>query len=467
MSDEQIYYHAQLLDTDINPTLVSGDGDSPSNDLVLVEEENYLLLTVTEQQYSRMLSALFNGAFTTYPLDFISVIYPLIKAGKMSLCDAILDCIETTPELQQVIAQYSIFSSIAQDATQVQANLDVELVNDPVGCDDDIIFGMTTGLTDLLNTVSEDILEVFIAFSSPSGRIGDMIEAIPVIGEAPIDDLFQFVESFINDLNDSYEGAYTSQIRDDIRCDLFCLASNNDCVLTLEMVRDYFYAKLGGAISISLWNGFMDDIISIAYSGEPAIWAMHLLIIQTIIFGGELVGFDVNRLVRTIQSLYNDPDSDWTGVCDSCNDWEKSWDFTIGSGESDGWQQVTWGDGWESGVGWRSEADGGRQQNYLQNFMPEEGEINFIEFTFSNGGSPTNFNSGGGGDYIVAATWSPTYTEQVRYDADGTAINITLSVYDDVDLTMDRFGLLCNPLSGSDWYVTGCTVRGIGANPYV
>ncbi len=323
---------------------------------------NWYVLCLDPDDFTDLLSVVGVGAPIALPDTYGKLIqqinqlaqYPnqIPESSCMDLCQLIFDCIDDTPALQQVIAQFSLASPISQTAPEVQANLDIELVNDPVSCDLDIIFGMTTGYTDLMNTISEDILQIFANATSPAGRIGDIIEAIPVIGEAPLDDIFQFVESFMTDLNDAYDAAYTSQIRDDIRCDLFCLAKNNSCVLTLEMARDYFYDKLAESITLTVWDGFLDDIIGIAYSGENSIWALHLLITQTIIFGGELIGFDVNRLLATIQSLYNDPDSDHSTVCDAC-DWTSTLDLTISDYgfvfEEDDFEDPT-GE-WEDGVG--------------------------------------------------------------------------------------------------------------------
>lgn len=311
---------------------VVGD-ESQAND-----GENFYVLCMDADDFTDLLSVVAVGAPIALPDGYNKIIQQInqlrqfpnqIPEGScMDLCQLILDCINDTPALQQAIAQYSIASSIASDAPEVQENLDIQLVDDPFECDDDIIFGMTTGLTDLLNTVAEDVIQIFSNASGISGRIGDMIEAIPGIGVLPVDDIFQFVESFMTDMDDAYLGAYTSQIRDDIRCDLFCLAQANGCVLTLEIARDYFAGKLGESITFDFWDGFIDDLISNFYSGEPAVWAMHLMIVETIIFGGELVGFDVNRLATTIQALHNDPDSDWSIVCSDCV-WESFLDFTV------------------------------------------------------------------------------------------------------------------------------------------
>ncbi len=304
---------------------------------LITSGENWYVLCMTPDDFTDLVSVVAVGAPIALPDTYNKIWQQINQLAQfpnqipedscMDLCQLILDCLDDTPALQQAIASYSLVSPIAQTAPEIQANLDAELVNEPVGCDQDIMFGMVTGYTDLMNTISEDILEIFAAASSPAGRIGDIIEAIPVIGEAPLDDLFQFVESFITDLNDAYAGAYTSQVRDDIRCDLFCLTVDT-CNLTLEQARDYFYDELGQVISLTTWDGFLDDIIALSYSGLPAVWALHLLITQTIIFGGELVGFDTSRLLATIQSLYNDPDSDWTTVCTVCL-WACILDFEV------------------------------------------------------------------------------------------------------------------------------------------
>ena len=149
--------------------------------------------------------------------------------------------------------------------------------------------------------------------------------------------------------------------------------------------------------------------------------------------------------------------------------WEKTWDFTVESGTPDGWQQVTWGDGWFSGFGWRSQTDGTRQSNYLQQFMPNTGDVTFLEMTIANSGTPVNFSSGGNVGYIVAWKWdSGGGSELLRYDADGTPINTTIPIYNNASaIETDRWGLLSNPYTGSDWFVTSATIKGIGVNPFI
>lgn len=73
---------------------VDTTGDTPSNDLQLVDTEQQLVLSVTAQQYSDLLSAALNGANRHFPENYLNVIYPLIKAGKMDVCEVVNSCVE-------------------------------------------------------------------------------------------------------------------------------------------------------------------------------------------------------------------------------------------------------------------------------------------------------------------------------------------------------------------------------------
>ena len=335
MGNELIYYRSSVLETNSTPELLAGTDDTPENDLILSVETNHLLLSVTEQQYSRMLSALFNGAYRAYPLDFIAVVYPLIKAGKMTLCDAVLDCILDTDEIQQAIASYSNSSAITETTPENQTILDTDIFQSQGPCDNDNIYGMTVQLTAFLNAVSEDILEVFVTAFAVPGRLGDIIEAIPGVGSLPFDDILQFMEKLAEQVNDAYQSAYDIQIAEDISCALFCIAQG-DCTLTMEDARDWFQQQLTESVENTDFLTVANDIIANNWLGEQSIYVMHWLILDTIIFGGEMLGVDVNRLTTTIASYFNDPDSDWSTLCLECQ-WTQKWLAGDGNPVDDDW----------------------------------------------------------------------------------------------------------------------------------
>lgn len=243
--------------------------------------------------------------------------YKLSQEYCVDICQLIIDCINDTDEIQRLISQYSLTSSIEDTTPQQQSILGTDLFSNQAPCNNDQIFGMTLQLADFLNATSEDILEIFVTAFAVPGRLGDLIESIPVVGELPFDDILQMIEKLAIQVNDAYQAAYDTQIREDIACDLFCIAQA-DCTLTLEQARDYFKDKMTVAVTDSNFASIANDIIANNWLGEQSIYVMHWLILDTIIFGGEVLGVDVNRMVTTIATYFNDPDSDWQLLCTAC-----------------------------------------------------------------------------------------------------------------------------------------------------
>lgn len=270
----------------------------------------------TEEEWTKLLSCILQGAIIIYPNELNRIYWSFVRQldCPVDICDLVLNCIQTNPEIQQEIARYSNSSSITEVTPEQQVILDTDLFDNPVTCNNDQIFGMTTQLASFLNATSEDILEIFVTAFAVPGRLGDIIEAIPVVETLPFDDILQFLEKLATQVNDAYQAAYDTQIAEDIACDLFCIAQSN-CELTLEQARDYFQGRFTNAVSNTDFFTIVNDIIANNWLGEQSIWVMHWLILDTIIFGGEILGIDVNRIVTTIATFYNDPNPDWSLLC--------------------------------------------------------------------------------------------------------------------------------------------------------
>jgi hypothetical protein len=347
---------------DFTKPFVAGD---PS--LAIPDEDNFYVICCTPVQMNKIMSALEVGAPIAYP-DAYSDINQLVQqayefpnsfggADCMDLCAMILECINTDTDIQQAIAHYSLTSAIDGDTPENQTILDTNIVPVSVGCEFDNLFGMTRQFANFLNVLSTDILELFTNAFNALARLGDLIEAIPGIGVLPADDILQAVDAFAEQIAQAYEAAYDSQINEDIACGLFCIAQEN-CELTFEMARDYFDGLLTEAVSNTDFVQMFNDIIANNWLGEQGIYVMHKFILETLIFGGEILGLDANRVLTTIATLYNDPDSDWEILCTDCPSiWQHTFDFSI---ENDGWvARNIWGTGncavYTADVGWDSQ----------------------------------------------------------------------------------------------------------------
>lgn len=309
---------------------------------------NWFVVTLDDAEKLKFTSALLAGLDLLYPDEFVYLFqlwlqptefpntFPENTIGAcepVDLCQLILQCIESTPELQQAIGKYSLTSGATGTTPQQDSILDIDFVNGQIDCDNDKLYGMCLQLTDFLNTVSEDILEQFVtAFAVPS-RLGDAIEAIPLIGELPLDDILQALEKLAEQINDAYQAGYDTQIREDISCALFCLAKDN-CQLSFRDARDYFGGKLIVPINDTDFNTMIEDIVANNWLGEQSIYVMHWLILNVFIFGGEITGIDADRALVTVSTFFNDPNPDWSILCTDCgwlytNNWVSSEDGWI------------------------------------------------------------------------------------------------------------------------------------------
>lgn len=244
--------------------------------------------------------------------------------------------IANNPALQQQIGQYSLTSAIDSSSDVVESLANSQIINNQAGCDDDNIYGMTLQFVELLNAVTEDILEIFVSAPTAISRLGDIIEAVPGIGELPLDDAFQFVESVLDDWNQAYQAAFTEALKIEIACDLYCIAQDS-CTLTMEQARQYFYEKLAGMTPSDNYLQFMEQVIAFNWVGVVTVYGAFLLLVQTLITGGEVLGMDVNRIVRMVNAMFNDPNPDWATECLECPEFNN----VLVTFDSEGYQEYT------------------------------------------------------------------------------------------------------------------------------
>jgi len=243
-------------------------------------------------------------------------------------CDDILDCIESSLTIQEAIAKYSGSSNINSGTAENVTNLSGELVDNPAGCDNDIIFGMCVQLVEFADRLIKDLFENLAAANLASVNVGYLISLVPVVESLPLDEAFQLADKLVNDMEVAYLSASTQLLKDEIACDLFCLAQDNNCVLTLEMVRDYFQDKANIVFTYTDVLSFLIDFINGTFVGNAVYYGMNILFFQIFAFGGKFLDYLFTDYLRVINSMYNDPNSDWTTICDDCpTDWTWTSDF--------------------------------------------------------------------------------------------------------------------------------------------
>lgn len=302
---------------------------------------NWFVITLDDSEKRKFTSALLAGFDLLYPDEFVYLFQLWLQptefpntfpdnaigaCNPVDLCQLILQCIQDTPELQSEIARLSLGSGVNPDGIAIEEILDSNILVDNTGCDNDQLFGAVTGMVDLLNSIAEDTIDIWNNNVNAVARVGDLIESIPIVGEAPLDDALQFAETILQDLADAYDSAWTVALRDEIRCELFCLFQLNDCNFSVRDAFNFFNSKLTTQLTLTDVNSFVSLMLTQSATGEALVYAYFSFVLGTLAYGSEVIGFDIDKFSKSLSAMFNDPDSDWSILCDSCG-WQQTFIF--------------------------------------------------------------------------------------------------------------------------------------------
>lgn len=466
MTDSLIYYRKKLLETTNLSVVSNADGDTLDNDLIFQDGINYLVLPVTPEQYKNLLSACINGVFTTFPENPIGVLYPLIKAGKVSLCDAIAACIND-PQSGVSDAIYNLFGGDSYESSrgngQSQNDVDLSSGLNPT-CDKDILFGQIVQLVDYLDQLNTDFFEILEVATNTSEFLASVVGDITFIDETSLDAALSWIAFIQDSIAENYAAQVTQAYKDQLACDILC-ASQSNCEVTPRILYDIFKDRLSSSVSLEgvIWDT-LDFLAGGSWSGSQ---------IADFMFYGQLalrsqLGKYFEKFayqdIETRLSIYsNDPDSDWTTLCPECVfDWEQVFDFTQELYSED-WVATnpTYPPIWITDTA----MEGGRDANGCRDgarFDFAARTVTFVEAEFSYQNTATNTRDSGftaGNDtntVLIDERDTKLGTGSYNYEWNGSI--------DNVDRVQLKFGSRGGASSFSR--CTKLTIRGLGTNPF-
>lgn len=225
------------------------------------------------------------------------------------------------------------------------------------GCDKDLLFGKITAMQDELYASGLDwiqILDASLQLTELITQWGDEVTALLVVAGTPaaaVAGIFtavsSVVEQWVTDLQQQYEAGYTTELRDELRCEFFCRQSES-CEFTIQDMTDWIGEELAPPVSgvLDLFNWFLDITAPSPRYSVLAMWFFELKLYEFGVknpIGNMLAGGAAQdammRLNRVI--LAADPDNDHVVFCDCAFTWvNSSWtyvDLLTPYNAPDGW----------------------------------------------------------------------------------------------------------------------------------
>lgn len=312
------------LDQEIEEGVPSG---TPFN---FPPEGDYALFFFTNETFTQVLSALWNGAEITYPEMAFQVIWHFLQnvEDPVSLCARIIECITTDTDVQAALRNFivtdpAINEHVTEKAqTQVLSleNRDKNLYN-PEICNPDNLFHQASVLVQLLHDVTEDIFEALEVATNQLERADIVITAFPAAGfNDTAATAFKVGDQIAEEIQEDYMGAYDEAMYDTLRCKVFC-ASKDDCELSITKVIDIYKDLIETEFPtdpVELIVAISQFIVTGDFPTDVPVYIMHLLVLAGIQTGSDIFGIDFGRLVNRIYAAADDGDNDWEVLCEDC-----------------------------------------------------------------------------------------------------------------------------------------------------
>lgn len=463
--------------------------------ILLSEGLNTVLIRFTPEQYKWLLSSAITGAYIIYPENPLNAVFPLLECVDMPInnCAEVANCIESNPATREALSEWFRDSQYNESLQRALEGLSSGGTgyNGSTTCDDDALFGSITAVFDELNQSAIDWLEILDASSQLIELLSEWGEELValsiasggtwVIATSIIAVIANVIEQFILDLYQNYQASYSTELRDELRCEFFCYAQANDCTYTALDILTWIEPQVAFTAEdlLGLVSWFFGLTIDISRVTVLRMWYFELKLYQFAItntlaslFVGQPARDAMVRLTKVSQA--SDPDPDWSIICDECvTTWTHTFDFTANNG---GWivDSAGFGGTYVAGQYWQHVdivVSGGRRR--VVRIKRDFASTVITGFTVNHNwtkGNNTSSLANGLRFYVGGLLVTPNYirnfgqlaSTETSYTVDG--LNITTT-----QVALDHTS--CVVAVGVAWSgiarVVSVTLRGEGINPFI
>lgn len=236
--------------------------------------------------------------------------------------------IGNVPSVQNAFREWWLADQQIRDTMDQRYN--VPTLNDSVSsgnilkpdqCLDDYIFNQCVVLVELLNDITIDIFEAIEVGTNQLERWAIVTSGVPATGQViPVDEGLQFVDQLIEEVFEDYIGAFDTALKNEIACDIFCIAKDS-CTLSLDDVISFYEGKVG-SLSVEDPVTLLQDIVAFVntgdFPGDLPVYLMHLLTLSLMKLAQNVFGIDFAGLYLQVIAAGDTPNNDWELLCDEC-----------------------------------------------------------------------------------------------------------------------------------------------------
>ncbi len=272
--------------------------------------------------------------------------YFMNNAAITELCDAVANCIESSPAVAQALRNVTLGDGLSPTVESGNETVLPAYLAEPARtaeqpCDTSSVYGTIVAvLSDMAQSVL-DFLERIRAITYTARRVSELLDAVPSAkyGATALTVAADVADALANIVYTQYEASLTSGIIEDIACDVLCYIDS--CEFTVGDLRDALKDQLIWTISDLSDMLEVLDRIAEAYLGTLTdkrkvlygIMIMMEAIARDSVFNGIIGG------IRTVEQLFqlhaDETNDNWSILCGGCGldgEWLHTIDFTAGSG---------------------------------------------------------------------------------------------------------------------------------------
>lgn len=251
----------------------------------------------------------------------------------VDFCALMINCIENDTDVQEALTTWLINSienniSVQNALNQLYKETDTNVPIPPgkggenllppnPGCNLDVLFGQIVSLIDNMNINNLDAFEVTESVTNIAERVVLLMGAIPVVETLPVDEIVDYAQTiWTEDLFEAYVANDTTGYRDELKCDLFCIAQANGCQLSMNDVQAYFAGRVGASPEDAILEA-ITYVLAGTWVGTEVNDLFYWTQVSMMMFGNKYFTIVGLKPFQTYLKL-GDPDSDWVTLCETC-----------------------------------------------------------------------------------------------------------------------------------------------------